>query len=273
MLADPNATPFDLRFRLFGVPVRVHPMFWLVSALLGWRMPGLLSYNGLGDVAVWIVCAFLSILLHEFGHVWMAQAFGGRGQSISLYSMGGLAYNATAPSRWQRILILLAGPGIQLMLFAVLLGLDLAGVLDYRLTRQAAGEMPLGQLILRVALLDLLIMNLFWPILNLLPIWPLDGGQVTREVATGISPSRGVQVSLWLSVIVAAVLAVNAIMPYLNQRPFIPYVGGFFVGTFLAIFFALFAVSSFQALQTARVGQRRYWDEDDDEVPWRRPRR
>ena len=30
-------TPYDLRFRLLGIPVRVHPMFWLVSAVLGWQ--------------------------------------------------------------------------------------------------------------------------------------------------------------------------------------------------------------------------------------------
>src|SRR5438552_3023244 len=35
-LLEPNETPYDLRFALFGIPIRVHPMFWLVSAVLGW---------------------------------------------------------------------------------------------------------------------------------------------------------------------------------------------------------------------------------------------
>ena len=35
MFSDVAETPYDLRFRLLGVPVRVHPWFWVISALLG----------------------------------------------------------------------------------------------------------------------------------------------------------------------------------------------------------------------------------------------
>ena len=36
MLSEPQPSPYDLHFRLFGTPVRVHPFFWLFSAILGW---------------------------------------------------------------------------------------------------------------------------------------------------------------------------------------------------------------------------------------------
>jgi Zn-dependent protease len=279
MLADPGPTPLDLRFRLFGTPVRVHPLFWLITAMLGWpsTYTGVLG-NGLGDVAVWVLCAFLSILLHEFGHVWMAQLFGARGQNIVLHSMGGLAINAGARHRWQRILVLAAGPGIQLILFAVLVALIASGSVSYLIRSQPGEDVSLGQVVLQLALGDLLIMNLFWPLLNLLPIWPLDGGQITREIATGVSPEQGVVVSLWISILVSAALAANAFMVTLMKRTFIPPILGYPVGLylggmFLGIFFALFAVGSFQALTDAQQARRRrhYWeDEDDDLPPWRR---
>src|SRR5262245_48041042 len=81
MLLEPPATPYDLRFQLFGTPVRVHPLFWLVSAILGWPF----IEAGLIYLALWVFCSFLSILLHEFGHIWMGKLFGSDGY-IVLYS-------------------------------------------------------------------------------------------------------------------------------------------------------------------------------------------
>ena len=102
MLADPGPTPFDLRFRLFGTDVRVHPFFWLITILFGWSwLLEVLPGNGLIEVALWVACAFFSILLHEFGHVWMGRAFGSHGH-IVLHGMGGLAIgSAEVPYRWQ----------------------------------------------------------------------------------------------------------------------------------------------------------------------------
>ena len=46
--------------------------------------------------------------------------------------------------------------------------------------------------------------NLFWPLLNLLPIWPLDGGQITREACVGaLGQQRGLSISLGISLVVA----------------------------------------------------------------------
>src|SRR5437899_154170 len=57
MLAMPEPTDFDLRFRLLGIPVRVHPLFWLVTAIMGYDQhhPRL--------TLIWIVCVFVSILV------------------------------------------------------------------------------------------------------------------------------------------------------------------------------------------------------------------
>jgi stage IV sporulation protein FB len=251
LLYEPDRTPFDLRFRLLGMDVRVHPLFWVVAAVLGWAhftqpepgMPG----GGIAQLALWVACAFVSIVLHEMGHVLMGRAFGSDGH-IVLYTFGGLAVGSTGVrARWQRIAVLAAGPGVQLLLWAFLWGL----------THLPAMQQPLKDgVVLRVVLGMLLWINLYWPLLNLLPIWPLDGGQITREVCEGVSRSQGVVVSLWVSLIVSAVLAVNALLATKGQR-LIPYMP---VGTFMAIFFAMFAVGSYQALQVERT-QKRFWDD------------
>src|SRR5262249_7394009 len=136
----------------------------------GWNLvnaPPLLGDNGVARLLVWIVCVFVSILLHEFGHIWMGKLFGTDGH-IVLHGFGGLAIGSNALySPWKRILVSAAGPGIQLLLWGALLGLLLA-------VQPAPGSLhPVVGEFLR----QMLWINLAWPILNLLPIWPLDGGQ------------------------------------------------------------------------------------------------
>ena len=71
---EPTPTPLDLRWHLFGILVRVHPMFWLVSVIMGWNS----LIIGFEYLFIWIACMFVSILIHELGHVWMGQVFGAR---------------------------------------------------------------------------------------------------------------------------------------------------------------------------------------------------
>ncbi len=62
-----NETPYDLRFRFLGVPVRIHPLFWLVAAVLGWHE------KNVPMTAFWVVCVLVSILVHEYGHALMGK--------------------------------------------------------------------------------------------------------------------------------------------------------------------------------------------------------
>src|SRR5262249_19430237 len=124
MLHEPDQTQFDLRFQLFGIPVRVHPFFWLVGVILGFRAlrdnPGPTGFFYLG---LWLAVMFVSILVHELGHVFAGQAFGSNGH-IVLYSFGGLAIgSADASERWQRIFVMFAGPLAGFLLLAVVVPL------------------------------------------------------------------------------------------------------------------------------------------------------
>jgi len=105
-LFEPARTQFDLNFRIFGIDVRVHPMFWLVTAILGSGFERL----GIEYLVSWIVLVFFSILIHELGHVLMGRMFGSFGH-IVLYGFGGLAIGSSnLERRWQRNLVYVAGP-------------------------------------------------------------------------------------------------------------------------------------------------------------------
>ena len=261
ILNESNATPFDLRFRLFGTYARVHPLFWVIAVVFGWARATApnrsikLSDSGMAELAVFVGCFFFSILLHEFGHIWMGRIFGTDGH-IVLQGFGGLAVGANALyHRGKRILVSAAGPAIQLVLFGILL---------LGLTLRLAIEIPDG---VRLGINYLLFMNLIWPLFNLLPIYPLDGGQITREVCCQLSPNRGLLASLWISLVVAGTLALNALAGE-YKRPFLPAYFSIVGGLWGAIFFGLFAVGSWQAIMVQRQSRRVY--EDDDALPWER---
>ncbi|MCZ7646985.1 MAG: site-2 protease family protein [Planctomycetota bacterium] len=166
MLFEPKATSYDLRWRMLGIPVRVNPWFWLIGVFLGY-------YKGISltELAVWIACVFASILLHEFGHALTARRFGARGVRVVLYQMGGLAIHEGGPTRKQRIVELCMGPGAGFILWAFLFAPEQLGWVRYDQLPRLAG----------LAARDLLHINLMWGLLNLIPVYPLDGGQILRE--------------------------------------------------------------------------------------------
>ncbi len=241
MFFEPERTQFDLNFRLFGIPVRVHPLFWLISAILGYWSLDL----GIEYLLIWIGCVFVSILIHEMGHVCMGLVFGAQSH-IVLYSLGGLAIGSNnIPGRWRRIAVSFAGPLAQFLLYGLIIWL-IPRVLDLGQAGPLTG----------FALRALIGINLLWPLLNLLPIWPLDGGRISRELLDWLMPSNGIRFSLGLSFLVAAIMAVNELTSA-NGHPLLPYVptSG---SMYNAMFFAMFAVSSFQSMQL------------ESQKPWRR---
>lgn len=251
---EPQPTPFDLSWRMLGTNIRVHPTFWLFTAILGWSW---FEELGFAYLVLWVLCCFGSILLHEFGHILMARAFGSQGY-IVLYSFGGLAVGVEAWKRWQRMLIAFAGPGIQLILFGLVF-----------LTNRLVPPLLNPQAILPVlaALAMLAFINLVWPLVNLLPIWPLDGGRISREFFEIGSKSRGLAYSLLLSGILAGGLALLCFLA--GQKRFeitIPYLRGL-ANTWNAVLFAMLAVYNFQlwAAENERINRS---SRSDDRLPW-----
>jgi Zn-dependent protease len=152
--------------KIFGIPVKVEPLFFLVVGFLGYR-PNL-PFEFLIE---WLIVVFISILAHELGHALTIRSFGLSPQ-ILIYGFGGLtSWTETKEvSPAKHIAVSLAGPFAGFLFYGVIL-LSNAALPDLFADR-------LG----RQALDDLMFVNLWWGIFNLLPVWPLDGGNVVYSI-------------------------------------------------------------------------------------------
>jgi Zn-dependent protease len=159
-----------------------------------------------------------------------------------LWAFGGLAIGSNqSDRRWQRIAVSAAGPLAQFIVF----GLVWFSLPYWPRTIDPETGQVTRHPLLMTFLGTMLFVNLYWPVLNLLPIWPLDGGQISRELFTWGSPRNGVRLSLQLSMGVAGLLALQAVLAQTTGRG-IPYLPS---GIQSAIFFGMFVAISFQALQ------------------------
>lgn len=255
-------TPYDLKFRLLDVPVRVHPFFWLVMAVISGQE------NQLKEVLLFVACAFLSVLVHEFGHGLMARALGYRAQEIVLYAMGGYCVcQGERQKPWHRVAVLLAGPGAGFLLLGAVLalagwtyGITPAEDLAILARMVGLGEPVAAPGLFRMGGTTFLVfqflvgINLLWGIFNLLPIWPLDGGQLC-EVFLGMYNRH--QATRWahiVSIVAAACLA--AVFLRKEQMA-------------MGIWFAYFGFINYQALQALHQSAA-YGAYDDDADWWKR---
>ena len=232
-LAEPQPTQGDLNFQIFGIPVRVHPFFWVMAFLLGMSDPDPVS------VLIWVAAVFVSILVHELGHAFAAKAHGWPPR-ITLYGFGGLAtYSPTYHTPRSQILISAAGPAAGFALAVVItLALHLSG---HKVDLVTSGLLfyvdftPFAALRMTQLVNDLLWINILWGLVNLLPVYPLDGGHIARELLLVVNARTGITQSLWLSVVTAAGLAVYAVAA----------LGSFFI----ALMFGMLAYESYKTLR------------------------
>ena len=265
LLAEPQRTAWDVNFQIFGFPVRIHPLFWVVGLVLG--------YRGEAD-PIWLltcmVAVFVSILIHELGHAFLIRRFG-RPAHIVLYGMGGLAIEGhdTPHSAWssfsfepprrsrtptEQIIISFAGPAAGFIFAAIIIALVFAtgGHVYFGFGRfyipgfevELGGALGENQNLYGLVYV-LLYFNVFWGLMNLLPVFPLDGGQIAQQILIVKDPWGGVVKSLWLSIIVASGTA---------------FVGGaLFRDPFIVLLFISLAVSNYLALQQMTGGGGRPW--------------
>jgi stage IV sporulation protein FB len=190
-LLDPGPSRGELRFQLFGVPVRIHPWFWFTTLIMG-------ATRDPGTLMVWVAVVFVSILVHELGHVAAFRYFGVRAH-VLLYGFGGLAIPDDYLRGWlARIVVPAAGP---------LAGFLLA-IVTFACSHVLDPESALGSnRYWNTMMGDLFFVNVFWGLMNLLPVYPLDGGQVARAIFDKHDPVRGKRRSLILSAVTGAIVA------------------------------------------------------------------
>lgn len=236
MFGNVPPTPYDLRFSLLGMPVRVHPAFWLVAAMLGFMgargWATALQTNELVIVLLWVGCVFVSILVHELGHALAARSFGWYPE-IVLYHFGGLALYQplSGHTRRRSIFIAFSGPAAGFLLFGVMWLTEL-------FLRQ---NNAMTSLLLLYVLVQMKFINLWWGILNLLPVLPLDGGHICEDVCNLVDRRRGQRWALMIAVVVAGGVAAL----FLMQRDY--YIG---------ILFGVLCYQNYQSLQGYRGN---YW--------------
>ena len=255
LLNEPSRTNYDINFDLFGFPIRVHPAFFVMPLLLGGAFISRSTGNAGVNVLILISVFFVSILVHELGHAFAFRYFGQHSR-IVLYWMGGLAIPDSGGNPWsnmprvsfspeQQIIVSLAGPifGFLLAIFLCAISIALGG--EFRLVDR--GIFPIFipdfprdvneavQIFLKIGIWA----NIFFNILNLVPVYPLDGGQVARQLFVMNDAWNGVRFSIYLSIAAGAIVALAS------------FASG---DRFLGIFFAIMAWSNYTTLQSMGGG-------------------
>lgn len=200
------------------IPVSISNFFWLTAAFIGW----IYSRSLIGTI-IWIGIIFVSILWHEFGHALTSKFFGQKPR-IELIAFGGLTYpEGPKLPLWKEFIVVFNGPlfGFSLFILAIII-LKLPHVAESGFAN---------------FLQTFRIVNLFWTVVNLLPVLPLDGGQLVRIIFESIFHAKGFRYALLASMVIAFGIS---LMFFFMQ--------GFLIG---ALFF-LFAFQNFETWRKTR---------------------
>lgn len=170
------------------IPVTIHFFFWITAALIGFLNSG--TWMG---TLIWIFVILVSVLVHEMGHALTAVFFGLQPR-IELVALGGLTYHQgdNLPF-WKQFFIVLNGPIFGFMLFVIAWTLLKMGVPAESFS---GGVLKLFYWV-----------NLVWTILNLIPVMPLDGGQLLRIVLESFFGAKGFRFSLIIGMVISGVIS------------------------------------------------------------------
>jgi len=154
-------------FRLAGIDLYLHWSWFLVAAYQ------VTSRNGEYTSPVWNAVEYLTlfviVMMHEFGHALACRQVGGQADLIVLWPLGGVAYVSPPPRPGALLWSIAAGPLVNVLLVPVLSGLIALA--------KAGGSPDVIECVRAVWFI-----NVFLLVFNLLPIYPLDGGQILRSL-------------------------------------------------------------------------------------------
>lgn len=211
-------------FTLFGIPINVQPMFWLSMAVFGYLIANQSANSEqelLFKILLFLLIAFVSLIVHELGHALTGRKLSKSEPKIELVAFAGYAEFPpyTKFSKWGHRLMIAAGPATNLALFGIGLG-----AMD--LMEQYAPERVDSLFFWFLNLATWI--NLVWFIFNILPVYPLDGGQLMHSMI------KSPKIAHIVSLIICAFLILICIK----------------YGMIIAIlFFIMMAYQNFQMLQ------------------------
>lgn len=190
-------------FRVSGIDVFLH-WSWFVIAIYE-----ISARQGRYSSYVWsaleYIALFVIVLLHEFGHAFACRSVGGNANRIMLWPLGGVAYVDPPQRPGAQLWSLVAGPLVNVALLPILGGVVFAAYsLGWKQSNPDLYHLTTGVLTIDVLLL----------VFNLLPIYPLDGGQILRSLLWFIfGKARSLQVATVIGFVGAAGLILLALTP------------------------------------------------------------
>ena len=191
-------------FTAFGIDVFLHWSWFLVAVL--WYQAVATSSGMFSEPwwhAILYVGLFAIVTMHEFGHALACRSVGGQADTIVLWPLGGIAFVQPPQRPGATLWSIAAGPMVNailivpLLLALMLVGLDTSG-------QSWAVRGDLGTFLLWLNQINLVLL-----IFNMLPVYPLDGGQVLQSILwffLGRTRSLKVAASIGVGVAVLAVI-------------------------------------------------------------------
>lgn len=168
----PSARQGSIRlFRFSGIDVFLHWSWFLVAAYEIQDRKG--SYSSITWNVLEYLALFLIVLVHEFGHALACRQVGGRADQIVLWPLGGVAYVDPPPRPGATLWSIAAGPLVNVVLIPILW----IAVTMSRSAGMASTAPDLYRLLQMIFLI-----NGWLLAFNILPIYPLDGGQILRAL-------------------------------------------------------------------------------------------
>ncbi len=206
---DPAASGTAGSFRLFGVPIRLHFTFLLLLVFI--IATGLSGGQSSLVNAAYILALFVSVLLHELGHVAVSRKFGIKTKEIVMYPIGGVSVMERDPAPAAELWIALTGPLVNIAIaLALWAWLYYSGHL---IAMEMLGQASDSNLLERIALGNL-ILGLF----NLIPAFPMDGGRALRAF---LARSRSLQDATRIAATAGRFLAISMLFTGLLSGQYI----------------------------------------------------
>ena len=159
--------------RLLGSELRVHVTFFLLLIWVAWAAWAEAGPEAALTNLAFVLALFACVVAHEYGHALTARRYGIATPDITLLPIGGLARLERMPEDpGQEIVVALAGPAVNVVIFLVILLVLGATPGADAFSRIETGEIGFAE--------QLAVVNLFLVVFNLIPAFPMDGGRVLR---------------------------------------------------------------------------------------------
>lgn len=225
-------------FRILGFPVFLDATILLLPLVYA----GSLLSTGLPlwPLASFVVVLGVSVFVHELGHAGVMRLYGAKSVRITLHALGGATVMSRedgapdVPARW-RLAMILGGPVVGLALG----GLGIVGVI------YAEDQVTL------ILMAQVAMVNIVLNLSNLLPVFPLDGGQAVVALMEMLLPKAVVPFALLLLHAASAIFAISCLgtLAWISRDPF----SGFFSVVLAVINLAATATIVFRTVTSSTV--------------------